>query len=129
MLFYLFLLFVFSFLSFKYGCKYNSGTNTIHYYNLFFGLFFCCLMYICVLRLNKKISIFPSASRYSYTLYLIHIPIMIFITGIFESHVLVNYKHSILLSILSIVLSVLLAFYSAKIVENKHKINVLLSTE
>lgn len=118
---------VFISLCLKFGYEYNMNKNTIHYYNLFFGLSFCCFVYIYIIRLDKNIRIIPSSSYYSYTLYLIHIPVMIFIAGVFESSVLLDYKVSIILALLSVVTCIVIAKYSSGIVENKRKINELLS--
>ena len=52
---------------------------------------------------------------------------MIFIAGVFESSVLLDYKVSIILALLSVVTCIVIAKYSSGIVENKRKINELLS--
>lgn len=109
------------------GYEYHTGESTIHYYNLFFGLSVCSFVYVFIIYFDKKITVFPSTSKYSYTLYVIHIPIMIFIVGVFESYVFFNFKVSFLLAILSVIICIFIAWYFSRIVENKNKMYKLLS--
>lgn len=125
--FYLCMLCVLTMLCINKGYEYHTGENTIHYYNLFFGLSCCSFIYVFVIHFDKKIKILPSTSKYSYTLYVIHIPIMIFMVGIFESYVLFSFSISFLLAILSVSICMLTSWYCSKFVENKKRIYKLIS--
>ncbi len=59
-------------------------------------------------------------SKISYTLYIIHFPIFMFIFSIFHQYTNQSFILSMLLSLLAIAISCIIAFYTSKYLENKN---------
>ncbi|MBV7413599.1 acyltransferase [Aeromonas sp. sif2433] len=96
------------------------------YYNTAFGLFFTSFMYLFLVVFDKKISFLKNTSKYSYTIYITHYPILYFVFGMFESKIMSNFWCSSLVGIASLSLALIFANYSSKIFESKKYINKLM---
>ena len=96
------------------------------YYNAAFGLFFTSFIYLFLVVLDKKISFLKNTSKYSYTLYITHYPVLYFFLGMFESKAMNNLWFSSLIGIVSLVIALIFARYSSRIFENKEYINKLM---
>lgn len=96
------------------------------YYNATFGLFFTSFIYLFLVVLDKRISFLKNTSKYSYTLYITHYPILYFFLGMFESKAMNNIWFSSLIGIVSLVAALIFASYSSRIFESKEYINKLM---
>ncbi|HGH4619200.1 TPA: acyltransferase family protein [Enterobacter cloacae] len=107
-----------SWFAFNHGAQFivNGGDYTM--FNMWFGLAFASLTYLFILCMNVRINIIPSSSKYSYTLYIIHYPIIMFMIGVFESRVLGGFYSSLPVAICAIVIFMALAYKASKYVEN-----------
>ncbi|EOG8081203.1 acyltransferase family protein [Citrobacter koseri] len=115
-----------SYFTFYYGRIFikNGGDYTL--YNMWFGLAFAAATYLFILTLDVKIKIIPSSSKFSYTLYIIHYPIVIFIIGIFESMVVSGFYNALPFAIMAVVISISFAYKAAQYVENPKFINKIM---
>lgn len=85
---------------------------------MWFGLAFAAATYLFILRLNICINIFPQASKFSYTLYIIHYPILIFIIGVFEHRILSGFYHALPFALSTVLIAIAFAYKAAQYVEN-----------
>ena len=101
----------------------SPGTNWIRHYNVAVGFAFAFGLggiiggYVSLPKLVTKV--FSGASKYSYTLYLIHVPIYLLLFGIFEPHFVGNLPLTIATAGLGMAVAMLTAKAAASIVENK----------
>ncbi|MCP3750804.1 acyltransferase [Pseudomonas sp. SBB6] len=82
------------------------------------GIFFASIL---GLLLIKKISIptlYPSSSGFSYTLYVIHFPVLLFIYGCIQTHILASIEASVIAAITSTLSCLILSSLIAKSVES-----------
>ncbi len=87
-------------------------------YKLSLGLLTACVVY-SILRGTIKFPVFlKSASAYSYTLYIIHFPILLFIFGVFQLKMQGNMFLLLVIYICSCIFIVLMSKVAAKKVEN-----------
>ena len=107
-----------SWLAFSHGAKFITSGGDYTMYNMWFGLSFASLTYLFILCMNIRINIIPSSSRYSYTLYIIHYPIIMFMIGVFESRVMGGFYSSLPIAICAAAIALALAYKAAKYVEN-----------
>ena len=107
-----------SWFSFAHGAKFIASGGDYTMFNMWFGLAFASFTYLFILCMNIRINIIPSSSKYSYTLYIIHYPIIMFMIGIFESRVLGGFYSSLPVAICAIVIFMVLAYKASKYVEN-----------
>ncbi|HHS2758385.1 TPA: acyltransferase family protein [Providencia alcalifaciens] len=91
----------------------------ISIYNLSFGVFFVFLSFWMIIVNDIKISILNNSSKYSYTLYLIHFPIIIFTYGMLSDYIQKGISWSIFASVVSVFFSISISYYSSKVFENK----------
>lgn len=100
-----------------------SGHSWIRYYNVAIGFTFtfalAAIMGGYVRLPYVMISVFSGSSQYSYTLYLIHVPIFLLIFGAFESYIVGNIAASICVAAFGVAASMGIAFAAASIFENK----------
>lgn len=94
----------------------------ISIYNLSFGIFSGFLMFWMLMICNIKISFLNGSSKYSYTLYLIHFPVLIFTYGILNGFISNGEMHSWIAAAISIVFSIIISRTSALVFENKEKL-------
>jgi peptidoglycan/LPS O-acetylase OafA/YrhL len=58
-------------------------------------------------------------SKFGYTLYLIHFPIYLFVFGILQTHISSSFGMAVSMGFISMMLSLLIAHFSAKWLERK----------
>lgn len=87
-------------------------------FKIFIGLFTSCFIYSILLNTIKFTSAFKSASSYSYTLYIVHFPILLFIFGVFQPIIQGSIIKTLIFSVFSCILIILISLISAKKVEN-----------
>ena len=107
-----------SWFAFKYGSQFIVSGGDYTMFNMWFGLAFASLTYLFMLCMNVRINIIPSSSKYSYTLYIIHYPIIMFMIGIFESMVIGGFYSSLMIAMCTTVIFMALAYKASKYVEN-----------
>ncbi|WP_268258173.1 acyltransferase family protein [Enterobacter cloacae] len=105
---------------------YIKGASGIVYYNATFGIAFTAFIYFAIVNCDIKISFLKESSKYSYTLYITHYPILILGMGIFESAITSNFQYSFLVGMAFLMTSIIFAKYASKIVESKVYINKLM---
>jgi len=118
------LLFALSFaVLFAYPALAPSGHSWIRYYNVAIGFTFAFVLAGLMggyIRLpNWLVSAFSGSAKYSYTLYLIHVPIFLLIFGACEKLIIGNVAASIVVAAIGTVASIVIAFAAASIFENK----------
>ncbi|UHM90424.1 acyltransferase family protein [Rahnella victoriana] len=100
---------------YKHAVNFISHGENIETYNMYFGLFFGLFLYLVILCKDVKINILPKSSKYSYSLYIIHFPIMLFSIGCFENEVLNNSPfamwYGIFVSLCAVLIAKLLSRY------------------
>lgn len=107
-----------SWFAFAHGVKFITSGGDYTMYNMWFGLAFASLTYLSILCMNIRINIIPSSSKYSYTLYIIHYPIIIFMIGIFERRVMGGFYSSLPVAVCAAAIALGLAYKTAQYVEN-----------
>jgi peptidoglycan/LPS O-acetylase OafA/YrhL len=90
-----------------------------NYYRVFSGLTFACLLALILGDAVAFPKIFHKHASYSYTLYVTHFPIMLFVLGVFQVSLYGSLVNSILATFGVIVFSIFLARAVASIAENK----------
>ncbi|EGK3660522.1 acyltransferase [Escherichia coli] len=111
-----------SWFAFAHGAKFIAIGGDYTMFNMWFGLAFASLTYLFILCMNLRINIIHSSSKYSYTLYIIHYPIIMFMIGIFESMVIGGFYSSLIIAVCSTVIFMALAYKASQYVENPNLI-------
>jgi peptidoglycan/LPS O-acetylase OafA/YrhL len=91
--------------------------NALAVYNLFIGLLFAALLLMIMQKKIKVGSAFSGSAKYSYTLYVIHFPILLFFYGTSQAY-LQNAEPAIITAIACIAFCILTAGIVAKYAEN-----------
>lgn len=107
-----------SWFAFNHGAQFIVSGGDYTMFNMWFGLAFASFTYLFILCMNARINIIPSSSKYSYTLYIIHYPIIMFMIGIFESRVMGGFYSSLTIAMCSAAIALVLAYKASKYVEN-----------
>lgn len=107
-----------SWFAFNHGAQFIVSGGDYTMFNMWFGLAFASFTYLFILCMNARINIIPSSSKYSYTLYIIHYPIIMFMIGIFESRVMGGFYSSLTIAMCSTAIALVLAYKASKYVEN-----------
>lgn len=94
-------------------------------YKLSFGLFFAFFVLLAIKTYDIKFNVLPFTARFSYTLYIIHFPIMLFFIGCYESLIISSPKLSALIGGCSMIATIIIAYWSSKVFENKKAIDKL----
>lgn len=98
---------------------YNNFTNSnLTMVNVSIGLLMAAMLQKVIIENNLRISILPSMASFSYTLYIIHFPILLFIFGCYQEYSEENLHNALVLASAGFVLSIATAYISAKFVEN-----------
>jgi peptidoglycan/LPS O-acetylase OafA/YrhL len=93
-------------------------------FKVFLGVGFAVYLYRILSNQTRFIEYFSKSSAYSYTLYIIHFPIFLFIFGITELSIENNLYLSIFVSFLSSLTIIVIAKKSAKYLENLKLIKI-----
>lgn len=96
----------------------QASTKLIPLWNLFSGLAFAAVL---TLMLDNKIStpvVATWTSNFSYTLYIIHFPILLFIYGATQIRTMSSLPWSILAGVGALCICMVISYYSAKVVES-----------
>lgn len=105
----------------------NTSVDNLIQYNISAGLLFFSIIYF-MLQWNKLNFVkFHFTAKYSYTLYIIHFPIYLFIYGCFERINQNDILTSLLVAIISFAFVVFTSSHLSKFIENKTNINKILS--
>lgn len=97
-----------------------NGHEWITYFNVATGLAFAGVL-AAILCGTIRVPIFlASGARYSYTLYLVHVPIFLFIFGIAEQRIVGHLIWAIGVTVASLVMVLAFAKLASIITENKH---------
>lgn len=107
-----------SWFAFNHGAQFIVSGGDYTMFNMWFGLAFASFTYLFILCMNARINIIPSSSKYSYTLYIIHYPIIMFMIGIFESRVMGGFYSSLTIAMCSTAIALVLSYKASKYVEN-----------
>lgn len=111
-----------SWFAFAHGAKYISSGGDYTMFNMWFGLAFAAFTYLFILSMNIRINIISNSSKYSYTLYIIHYPIIMFMIGMFESRVMGGFYSSLPIAICAAAIALALAYKASQYVENPNLI-------
>lgn len=111
-----------SWFAFANGSNFIVSGGDYTMYNMWFGLTFASLTYLFILCMNIRINIIPSSSRYSYTLYIVHYPIIMFMIGIFESRVMGGFYSALPIALCAVVIALAFAYKASEYVENPNLI-------
>ncbi|CAM5522956.1 acyltransferase family protein [Eoetvoesiella caeni] len=91
----------------------------IRYFNITFGFGFCAVLALTLRGDFSFPKTFRGSARYSYTLYIIHFPIMLFIFGMTQMWLQESIGAGILISSLTIFITIAISKYSAKLLEDR----------
>lgn len=95
-------------------------------FKVYFGITFSLLIYIFLIVLKIRFSVLKSSSRFAYSLYILHFPVMLFFIGVFETSVINDPSKSALIGCAAMITSLTIAFFSSRIFENKRLMNQFL---
>lgn len=101
-------------------------TKTGLYFNTFIGLSFLFLL-IPLLKHDLKINIFKAHARYSYSLYLIHFPLMIFAIALLMRYDISNPNYDIIAFILVPLVCIWVSKKTALLFEDRNRIKNILA--
>ena len=85
-------------------------------YRVVIGIFFAALL-VHIDKVGKLLSIFHKISPYSYSLYIIHFPIVVFIWFVFVNHAPTALNHYYVLSVVTIIICISFAWCFARVLE------------
>lgn len=91
-------------------------------YNIATGLCFSAILALILVGSAKFTTIFRSAAPYSYTLYIIHMPILLFLFGIVQPWMQRSVLLCPLIAVGSVVCIIAIARLAALVVENRNKV-------
>ncbi|HBN6068648.1 acyltransferase [Enterobacter cloacae] len=98
---------------------YNQFNNSnLMLANVSIGLFMAALMQKSVIERDLRLSIIPSMASFSYTLYIIHFPILLFVFGCSQEYSQAALLNALTMAGIGFVVSIATAYVSAKFVEN-----------
>lgn len=96
-----------------------AGHEWINYFNVASGFAFAAVL-AAILNGTVRVPAFMApAAKYSYTLYLVHVPIFLFIFGIAEQHVVGDLPLAISVAVASLLAVVVFSRLASAITENK----------
>jgi peptidoglycan/LPS O-acetylase OafA/YrhL len=107
----------------------QAGANW-HYivaFNLFIGLLFTCVIALVLDRRSPSNELLSKSAEYSYTLYIIHFPILLFVFGVTQAVLRGSPTSRVLIGIGTFALVVCIARVTSTLVENKARLKQLLS--
>lgn len=105
----------------------NIWLDYMNHFRLVSGLWFACFLALIMGGGAKFPKIFHSQAGYSYTLYVIHFPIMLFILGVTQTLIYGSVLLSVVVGAVTIVISIAAAKAIARYAENKHLIHAAAS--
>ncbi|MFP0866930.1 acyltransferase family protein [Acinetobacter baumannii] len=94
-------------------------------FKIFFGFAFSSYLYLILNAKVKFSNIFNDSAKYSYTLYIVHYPILLFLFGCFEHEITANIFNATLFSILSFFGIVIISKLCAEYLENRKPIKFI----
>lgn len=98
---------------------YDNFTNSnLTLVNVALGMLMAALLQKVVIERDIRLSILPSMASFSYTLYIIHFPILLFVFGCSQEYSQDNLNNALTMSTIGFFASMLIAYISAKFVEN-----------
>lgn len=98
---------------------YDNFTNSnLTLVNVALGMLMAALLQKIVIERDIRLSILPSMASFSYTLYIIHFPILLFVFGCSQEYSQDNINNALTMSAIGFSVSMLIAYISAKFVEN-----------
>lgn len=98
---------------------YNDFTNSnLTLVNVALGLLMAALLQKVVIEQDIRISMIPTMASFSYTLYIIHFPILLFVFGCSQVYSQENLYNALTMSVIGFSASMFIAYISAKFVEN-----------
>lgn len=97
-------------------------------YKVISGLWFGTILILVLSGRIKLPTIFKSFSSFSYTLYIIHFPIMLFVFGCFQNYIIGNIRDSIIVAILTVMTTIAISLFISKLSENKKAIDSVLQS-
>lgn len=86
--------------------------------NVALGLLMAALLQKVVIERNIRLCILPSMASFSYTLYIIHFPILLFVFGCSQEYSQSNLQNALAMAGVGFLVSMVTAYASAKFVEN-----------
>lgn len=94
-------------------------------FNVTTGLGFACALALILKGRLILPTLFKQTAAYSYTLYVIHMPILLFSFGVFQQRVIGSVGASVVLSLLTLTVTFAIAKTSAGVLENKKRLHLL----
>lgn len=99
--------------------------DRMNHYRLMSGLWFCCALALIMGGAIRFPKIFHRTSGFSYTLYIIHFPIILFVVGITQKVIIESLANTLIISACTMTLAVIASILISKFVENKKLLNSL----
>jgi peptidoglycan/LPS O-acetylase OafA/YrhL len=96
--------------------------DRMNHFRLVSGLWFACFMALIIGGRARFTKFFHSQSQYSYTLYVIHFPILLFILGVTQRLIYGSIFLSLLAAVGAMTLSIVMAKFLSRYIENKNLI-------
>lgn len=93
--------------------------DRMNHYRLISGLWFSCFLALIMGGALRFPTTFHKTASFSYTLYIIHFPILIFIVGMTQQLIIKSLTNALIISTSAISIAVFLSFGISKFVENK----------
>ncbi|SFP32979.1 hypothetical protein SAMN05216601_10958 [Ectopseudomonas composti] len=97
----------------------HAWSDPLNYFRLASGLWFACYLAMIMGGATRFPAWFHGQASYSYTLYVIHFPIMLFILGVSQLYIYGSLPRSLAISALTIALSIAAAKLIARFAEDK----------
>lgn len=97
----------------------HAWSDPLNYFRLSSGLWFACYLAMIMGGATTFPAWFHGQASYSYTLYVIHFPIMLFILGVSQLYIYGSLLRSLAISALAIALSIAAAKLIARFAEDK----------
>jgi peptidoglycan/LPS O-acetylase OafA/YrhL len=99
--------------------------DRMNHYRLMSGLWFSCALALIMGGAIRFPKIFHKTSGFSYTLYITHFPIILFVVGITQKIIIESLANALIISASTMALAIITSIYISKAVENKKLLNSL----
>lgn len=99
--------------------------DKINIFRLVSGLWFACFLALLLGGEFSFPNFFHVHARYSYTLYVIHFPIILFMLGVFQNYIYSSLGWSLIVSGFAVLISIMISCLLCRWVENKRAIDLL----
>ncbi len=103
----------------KVEARASAWVIPMNYFMVVSGLWFTSVMALIVLDSISFTKFFHKVSRFSYTLYIVHFPVMLFVFGVWQNAIVGSRFNAFLIAVVTVFGCTVLAYFMSKVLEDK----------